>query len=60
MNVIPMQLFTVVGLLMAIPAMFAYNFMATTIRHLTQGLDTFATGCAVNLNRDYVPHPPSA
>jgi hypothetical protein len=34
---------TVTGLLVAIPAMFAYNFMVTTIRHITQELDGFAT-----------------
>ena len=30
---------TVTGLLVAIPAMFAYNFMVTTIRAITQELD---------------------
>jgi biopolymer transport protein ExbB/TolQ len=30
---------TVTGLLLAIPAMFAYNFMVTTIRGITQELD---------------------
>ena len=34
---------TVTGLLVAIPAMFAYNFMVTTIRAITQELDGFAT-----------------
>ena len=33
---------TVIGLLVAIPAMFSYNFMVTTIRHITQDLDGFA------------------
>ena len=33
---------TVTGLLVAIPAMFAYNFMVTTIRAITQELDGFA------------------
>ena len=32
---------TVIGLLVAIPAMFGYNFMVTTIRHMTQELDGF-------------------
>jgi biopolymer transport protein ExbB/TolQ len=34
---------TVIGLLVAIPAMFAYNFMVTTIRAITQELDGFAS-----------------
>jgi len=51
---------TVIGLLVAIPAMFAYNFMVTTIRHLTQGLDSFASRYAVSINRDYVEHPPTS
>ncbi len=33
---------TVIGLLVAIPAMFSYNFMVTTIRAITQELDGFA------------------
>ena len=32
---------TVVGLFVAIPAMFAYNYMVTTIRAITQELDNF-------------------
>ena len=34
---------TVIGLLVAIPAMFTYNFMVTTIRAITQELDGFAS-----------------
>ena len=34
---------TVIGLLVAIPAMFSYNFMVTTIRAITQELDGFAS-----------------
>jgi len=45
---------TVVGLLVAIPAMFAYNFMVTTIRHLTQELDSFASRYATQINLTYV------
>jgi biopolymer transport protein ExbB/TolQ len=45
---------TVVGLLVAIPAMFAYNFMVTTIRNLTQGLDAFATRYAAQVSLRYV------
>lgn len=51
---------TVVGLLVAIPAMFAYNFMVTSIRNITQELDTFATRCATQINMTYVEHDPSA
>lgn len=45
---------TVVGLLVAIPAMFAYNFMVTTIRHLTQELDGFASRYANQIEHTYV------
>jgi biopolymer transport protein ExbB len=33
---------TVVGLAVAIPAMFGYNRLATTIQELTTGMETFA------------------
>ena len=33
---------TVTGLLVAIPAMFGYNFLVVTVRHLTVELDNFA------------------
>lgn len=45
---------TVTGLLVAIPAMFAYNFMVTTIRHLTQELDGFASRFANQIEHTYV------
>jgi len=45
---------TVTGLLVAIPAMFGYNFMVTTIRHLTQELDGFATRYANQIEHTYV------
>jgi biopolymer transport protein ExbB/TolQ len=45
---------TVTGLLVAIPAMFGYNFMVTTIRHMTQELDGFATRYANQLEHTYV------
>jgi biopolymer transport protein ExbB/TolQ len=45
---------TVTGLLVAIPAMFAYNFMVTTIRHITQELDGFATRYANQIEHMYV------
>jgi biopolymer transport protein TolQ len=49
---------TVTGLLVAIPAMFAYNFMVTTIRHITQELDDFASRYANQLEHIYVDHRP--
>jgi biopolymer transport protein TolQ len=45
---------TVTGLLVAIPAMFAYNFMVTTIRAITQELDGFATRYATQIDHVYV------
>ena len=45
---------TVTGLLVAIPAMFGYNFMVTTIRHITQELDGFATRYANQIEHAYV------
>lgn len=45
---------TVVGLMVAIPAMFAYNFMVTTIRHLTQELDGFNSRYANQIEHSYV------
>jgi len=45
---------TVIGLLVAIPAMFGYNFMVTTIRAITQELDGFATEYATQIEHRYV------
>ena len=45
---------TVTGLLVAIPAMFAYNFMVTTIRAITQELDGFASRYANQIEHVYV------
>ena len=45
---------TVTGLLVAIPAMFAYNFMVTSIRQLTQELDGFAARFANQIEHVYV------
>ncbi len=45
---------TVIGLLVAIPAMFAYNFMVTTIRAITQELDGFAARYATQIDHAYV------
>jgi biopolymer transport protein TolQ len=51
---------TVTGLLVAIPAMFGYNFMVTTIRHITQELDGFASRYANQIEHVYVDHRPLA
>jgi len=45
---------TVVGLFVAIPAMFAYNYMVTTIRAITQQLDNFNTEYATAIEHKYV------
>ena len=45
---------TVVGLFVAIPAMFAYNYMVTTIRAITQELDGFGSEFATQLEHKYV------
>jgi biopolymer transport protein TolQ len=45
---------TVVGLLVAIPAMFAYNYMVTQVRGITQQLDDFASEYATQLDHNYV------
>jgi biopolymer transport protein TolQ len=49
---------TVIGLLVAIPAMFSYNFMVTTIRAITQELDGFASRYANQLEHVYVDNRP--
>jgi biopolymer transport protein TolQ len=45
---------TVVGLFVAIPAMFAYNYMITMIRSITQQLDNFTTEYATAIEHGYV------
>jgi biopolymer transport protein ExbB/TolQ len=45
---------TVIGLLVAIPAMFAYNFMVTSIRAITQDLDLFVSEFATMIEHSYV------
>ncbi|MGP8198402.1 MAG: MotA/TolQ/ExbB proton channel family protein [Limisphaerales bacterium] len=49
---------TVIGLLVAIPAMFSYNFMVTTIRAITQELDGFASLFANQMEHRYVDNRP--
>ncbi len=51
---------TVVGLFVAIPAMFAYNYMVTTIRAITQELDAFASEFVTQLEHKYVDTRPLA
>jgi biopolymer transport protein ExbB/TolQ len=45
---------TVIGLLVAIPAMFSYNFMVTTIRSITSELDLFGARYANQIEHSYV------
>ncbi len=49
---------TVAGLFVAIPAMFAYNYMVTTIRAITQQLDNFGTELANTIEHTYVDNRP--
>lgn len=49
---------TVIGLLVAIPAMFAYNFMVTTIRNITQELDNFTAEFATHIEHQCVDNRP--
>ena len=49
---------TVVGLFVAIPAMFAYNYMVTMIRNITQELDNFTTEYATSIEHAYVDNRP--
>jgi biopolymer transport protein TolQ len=45
---------TVVGLFVAIPAMFAYNYMVTMVRGITQELDAFSSEYATAIEHKYV------
>ncbi len=47
---------TVTGLLVAIPAMFGYNFLVTSIRGLTVQMDNFAAELASEFEHRYVDH----
>jgi biopolymer transport protein TolQ len=49
---------TVIGLLVAIPAMFAYNFMVTRIRAFTQELDAFSIRYATQIEHSHVDSRP--
>jgi len=47
---------TVTGLLVAIPAMFGYNFLVTTIRAMIVELDNFGAELASAFEHKYVEH----
>ena len=47
---------TVTGLLVAIPAMFGYNFLVTTIRGMIVQLDNFAAELASEFEHKFVDH----
>ena len=49
---------TVVGLFVAIPAMFVYNYMITMIRAITQELDNFTAEYATAIEHAYVDARP--
>lgn len=44
---------TVTGLLVAIPAMFGYNYLVSTIRSLTVEMDNFAAELAASFGHRY-------
>ena len=47
---------TVTGLLVAIPAMFGYNFLVTTVRGMIVACDNFAAEMAGEIEHRYVTH----
>jgi len=47
---------TVTGLLVAIPAMFGYNFLVTSIRGIVLEMDNFASELASDFEHKYVDH----
>lgn len=47
---------TVVALLVAIPAMFGYNFLVTTLRSMVVEMDNFAAELASEFEHKYVDH----
>jgi len=49
---------TVTGLLVAIPAMFGYNFLVTSIRAMTVEMDNFAAELASEFEHRFVDHGP--
>jgi biopolymer transport protein ExbB/TolQ len=49
---------TVIGLFVAIPAMFAYNFQVTNIRGMTQEMDNFVSELVTAFEHKYVDNRP--
>ena len=47
---------TVVALLVAIPAMFGYNFLVNRIRSMVMGLDNYSAELRLDFERWYVDH----
>ena len=47
---------TVTGLLVAIPAMFGYNYLVTTLRGIIVGLDNFGAELGSEFEHKYVDH----
>jgi biopolymer transport protein ExbB/TolQ len=47
---------TVTGLLVAIPAMFGYNYLVTTVRGMIVELDNFASELTSAFEHRYVSH----
>ncbi len=47
---------TVVGLLVAIPSMFGYNYLVATIRQITVEMDNFAAELAAAIEHTYLSH----
>jgi biopolymer transport protein ExbB/TolQ len=50
---------TVIALLVAIPAMFGYNFILTSMRSLIVQMDNFAGELESEFEHKYVSHGPS-
>jgi biopolymer transport protein ExbB/TolQ len=47
---------TVTGLLVAIPAMFGYNFLVTSVRGMIVSCDNFAAELSSEIEHRYVTH----
>jgi biopolymer transport protein ExbB/TolQ len=47
---------TIVGLLVAIPAMFGYNFLVTSVRSMIVQADNFAAELSSEIEHRYVEH----
>lgn len=47
---------TVIALCVAIPAMFGYNFLVTTIRSMTIEMENFSAECASSFEHNYTHH----